>query len=341
MNRQHRLRAPHQTQGHSSIEVLESRIAPATFVVLNLNDSGAGSLRDAIDQANTLGGPDTIVFHAGLHGTIALSSGQLRITDEVTIDGPGGNKIILDGLNQSRVFLIDDGTSTDRPATLSGLTIIDGNSTGDTAFTPAGGGIVSTESLTLKNCVISGNTSVTNTVDGNGGGVAVFSENASVNIVDSQITNNVGDTGGGLYLYAGKSITINGSKILNNHGRGFGGGGASVQSYVTVSSDIVVENTLFQGNTSETSGGGLSATHNQGGLTISGCKVIDNTAISSVGGGMAIVANGNVVVEKSSVTNNRSIDDGGGLFCSGSAPIEIVSSKVTGNQLSDAGQECY
>jgi hypothetical protein len=47
-------------------ELLEFRIAPATFIVTSLADAGPGSLRDANDQA----GADVIVFERGLTGTI-------------------------------------------------------------------------------------------------------------------------------------------------------------------------------------------------------------------------------------------------------------------------------
>ncbi|MFK7966563.1 MAG: LamG-like jellyroll fold domain-containing protein, partial [Burkholderiaceae bacterium] len=61
----------------------------ATFTVTNTNDSGAGSLRDAITQANAASGADTIEFNISgtkLH-TISLASALPTISDQLAIDG--------------------------------------------------------------------------------------------------------------------------------------------------------------------------------------------------------------------------------------------------------------
>src|SRR5262245_35159831 len=52
--------------------VLEDRTLLSTFTVLNLNDSGLGSLRQAIFAANLLPGADVIQFRPGLSGVMAL-----------------------------------------------------------------------------------------------------------------------------------------------------------------------------------------------------------------------------------------------------------------------------
>lgn len=67
-------------------ELLESRETPATLMVSTLADAGTGSLRQAILDANSMSGADTIDFSVA--GTIALTSAALpAITDTVTIDG--------------------------------------------------------------------------------------------------------------------------------------------------------------------------------------------------------------------------------------------------------------
>src|SRR3954467_8100502 len=77
----------------SVIEILESRIAPATFTVVNGNDSGVGSLRDAIVGANTAAGEGTISM---TNLFVALTSPLPAITDKVQILAPDST---IDGLN--------------------------------------------------------------------------------------------------------------------------------------------------------------------------------------------------------------------------------------------------
>src|SRR5262245_9416613 len=84
------------------LEPLEDRMVPTTtFTVLNNFDSGAGSLRQAIVDANTAAGTDTIDFAPSVH-KITLTSGELAITDSLNILGPGAHKLTLSGNDASR-----------------------------------------------------------------------------------------------------------------------------------------------------------------------------------------------------------------------------------------------
>ena len=71
------------------VETLEDRLAPATFTVTSTANGGAGSLRDAITQANASPGADDIEFNIAGTGvkTIALNAALPQITEQLTIDG--------------------------------------------------------------------------------------------------------------------------------------------------------------------------------------------------------------------------------------------------------------
>ena len=102
--------------------VLASPAQAAPFSVTNTNDSGEGSLRQAISDANASAGEDTINFDPSLSGqTITLSSQQLTIADSagLTIDGGSAN-ITVSGNNALRVF---DVLFVDAKLTLNNLTV--------------------------------------------------------------------------------------------------------------------------------------------------------------------------------------------------------------------------
>ncbi len=117
----------------------------AIFTVTNSDDSGSGSLRQAILEANATPSADTIDFDAGLNGqTITLTSGELQITDDLTINGLGADELTVSGNNASRVFNVFDGDFDNLiDVVIDGLTISDAN------FSSDGGGIANSENLTL------------------------------------------------------------------------------------------------------------------------------------------------------------------------------------------------
>jgi hypothetical protein len=100
--------------------VLEDRTLPSTLTVLTNADSGDGSLRAGIADAQS---GDQIVFDPSLQGqTITLTSGELAITKSLDIEGLGADQLAISGNHASRIFDISGGVTV----TLAGLTITDG-----------------------------------------------------------------------------------------------------------------------------------------------------------------------------------------------------------------------
>src|SRR4029453_13433713 len=123
--------------------------AAATITVTNQNDSGVGSLRQAIIAASP---GDTINFAPSVR-TISLLTGELVIDKNLTITGPGANRLTVHvetGVARARVFKISSNTVT---VSISGITI----SNGWAVDGPGGGGILSAGVLTLTDCTISDN----------------------------------------------------------------------------------------------------------------------------------------------------------------------------------------
>ena len=90
----------------------------STITVTNINDSGAGSLRQAIADAH-----DGDTVNLGVTGAITLSTGELLVDKSITIQGPGSGNLTIDCNGVSRGFYVSSGVT----ATIAGLTITNGN----------------------------------------------------------------------------------------------------------------------------------------------------------------------------------------------------------------------
>jgi len=199
----------------------------ATITVTNTNDSGPGSLRQALANANN---GDTINF--AVTGTISLTSGELVIGKNVTIAGPGANRLSIGSVQEfgpPYTFHVVSG----KTVTISGLTI-----------TGHGGGILNDEAiLTVSNCVVSGAAQQAGLLNS---GVVV-----SVTIINSLFS----DNGEGIYNNSGGSgagnctacTTIANSVVTGNT---FGVYTSNLASTVTVLNSRFTGNAVDAINTS-------------------------------------------------------------------------------------------
>ena len=155
-------------------------LAVATHIVTKTADTNDGvcnadcSLREAIAAA---GPGDTIQF--AVTGTITLMLGQLQISQDLTITGPGAALLAISGNHASQVFVISGGT-----VHLDGLTIQDG-----LASFASGGGVLNNGTTHITDSVVTNNSAP----GGFGGGIC---NNGTMTIDHSTISDNHADGAG-------------------------------------------------------------------------------------------------------------------------------------------------
>ena len=267
----------------------------ATITVTTTADSGPGSLRQAI-QAAAPG--DTINF--SVTGAITLTSGELFITKNLNIHGPGATSLAISGDDASRVVRVGPGTTV----TITDITIRNGYTYAgagienngalmlinvavrDNNSESSGGGILNYGPLNLTNVTISGNTASGAHPLG-GGGIAHFGGAATLNNVtisgNSAInTGGVGNgsSGGGISVYNPATLNLNNVTIVNNLASasvadlGAGGGMDASQA-----DPVNFKNTLIAGNTSSGAGPDCAGT-----LTSQGYNLVQDTAGCTIAG---------------------------------------------------------
>ncbi|MDZ7965331.1 MAG: Calx-beta domain-containing protein [Nostoc sp. DedSLP03] len=286
-----------------AIDDVSVKVDGTTYIVTNTNDSGAGSLRQAIINANNDPGIETILFDTtGIFGDatpdiITLTSGELNVTGGVIIQGTGANKLTISGNNTSRIFNATASLSIDGVNITGGngangggiystssVIVSNSNFSGNTAST-SGGGIYSTSSVTVSNSTFSGNTANTN-----GGGI--YSNSAT--LTDSSIFGNIANLGGGIYS---SNATVSNSTLSGNTANSNGGG-------IFSSTSLTISNSTISSNTAKTYGGGIYTSN----ATVSNSTIFGNTADS----------------------DNNGQGDGGGIY-KFSGTVSISNSIIAGN----------
>ncbi|MEH1774304.1 DUF4347 domain-containing protein [Nostoc sp.] len=291
----------------------------ATFTVNNTQDADDGdtnngitTLREAINLANATTGDDAIAFGGIFSDTtpdiITLTSGQLTITDDVTILGTGASKLTVSGNNASRVFEI---SGFGRDVSIDGLKIANGNDSGilvdtntflslsnsnvsDNTSTSSGGGINNKGTLKLANTNVSGNTTISS-----GGAI---SNQGVLNLIKSSVSDNTAtSSGGGIYSEG----------VLN-----------------------LTESSVF-GNTATSSGGGI---YSEGDFKLTNSTVSNNTANNGAGinnGGTSFFSFGTSTLTNSTVSDNKALEDGGGI--SNLSNLNLINSTITNNTADSNG----
>ncbi len=317
--------------GGGAVVLTSGAASAASIIVTSAADGapvvdGACTLREAILSANTFAavggctagtaGPDTITFAASVTGTITLdmNEGELNITDDLTISGPGATKLTIDADQNGRIFRVSDPSQVE----ISGMSLMNG-------LEACSGGAIYTDSsgsLTLVGVWVHDNSVSGGECGAFGGGVASYG--ADVTVIDSTISGNTADEngqqsgrGGGIAVETGVTLRISNSTIsgnkVNTPGNGFEGspgegGGIFVQGSTLTLFDVTITNntaarggglavqtrssaqvgnTIIAGNTAvvgpDCAGGMSSTDHNLFGVLDADCPVTALTANNKTG----------------------------------------------------------
>ena len=224
----------------------------ATLTVTTISDSGDGSLRQTITDANP---GDAIIFDSSLNGqTITLASTPLTIAKDLTISGPGAATLTISGNGTIQPFLVNAGVNF----TLQNLTIANGaaanggalaaTATATTTITGCaftnnnatgnGGAINAAGIMTISDTLFSGDSAVQ--------GGAIFNNNATLTLTNITLNNNSAANGGGIYNTGGIATIVN-ATIAGNSATTQGGGIAIAGGTVNLKNNIVASNTSDSG----------------------------------------------------------------------------------------------
>lgn len=257
-------------RGGLRLDPLEDRLAPATLTVNTLNDAMLGSqlsLRDAVNAiqagtymgsamgqiSGTFGVNDTIIFQAGLNGTLSINAanGPFILGKDVTLfANPSLNAITINGQNTSAIFKVNATVE----ASVAGLTLHQGK---DLANQYGAISVLAGGELTVNNCTFTANVS-----GGANGGGAILNA-GTLTVTNSTFTTNSGLTGGAINNLAGATATVINSTLSANQATtasGMGGGIANAGS-LTILNTIVAQN-KSAGTAPDVSGSFSSAGHN-------------------------------------------------------------------------------
>jgi hypothetical protein len=270
---------------------LDTRLLLSTILVRNTSDNpnNTKSLRYAVEHAAS---GSTIKFAPNVTGTITLTNGQLDITKNLVIQGPGAGKLAISGNNATRIFAVESGVT----ATIRGLTITDGNESDD-----YGGGLYNRGKLKLKNCTFSNDKA-----DNYGGGV-YDAPGGTVSLTNCTFSNDTsaGD-GGGLAAYDG-TMNLTGCSINNSSAGGsyYGGG---VYNY---GGTVTLKNSTFTGDTAGEGGGGVST---EGNAYVTNCTFANDSCYEYYGEGGGLYNYNTVTLTKCTFTGDKRGGDGAGVY---------------------------
>jgi len=279
----------------------------ADFTVTSLDDSGAGTLRSALESASVNPGDDRILFQSGLSGTIHVATSLPEVNGSVEILGPGPENLKIDGGGTNHLLDVE-GVST-----VSGLTL--SNARNDI------------ECYTYEDYYYGDDYEYCYAASG---AALAVTNSGQVTVRDVDFTGNHGDeTGGPAILGVGQStnLTVEDSNFSGNQSDAVG-------AAILTQGGLKVTGSTFTGN-SATYGGAIqtiSYGEHAGAVTISGSTFTDNES-HGPGGAVSHWSRGSLTIEDSTFTSNRAFWAGGAVMVPWGRDVKISGSTFNGNSV--------
>ncbi|HET9908996.1 MAG TPA: right-handed parallel beta-helix repeat-containing protein [Anaerolineales bacterium] len=300
-------------------------VQAVTHTVININDSGPGSLRQAI--ANAAPG-DVISFDSSLAGQTIMLASQMNINKNLIIDGVGLNpRVEISGGNAVRIFLID-APSTIAP-TIRNVVLKEGKQTGS-SYTNFGGAMFvgNNTTLTLENVRITNNTAYS-------AGAIYISPYAIVNISNSEIIGNRSDVEAGAILVKSIGIlNLRGNVISNNVA-----GGAGTIYFSGATNTSLIENNLFENN-SAAAGGAIVGELGNARIEVRNNLFAGNHATTARAGAVYFSASTIptlIILENNTFYDNDAVGEGGGAYLGAAVDYYLVNNTFSNNAATMGG----
>lgn len=318
-----------------AVVILAPALAAATFNVTTNADSGAGSLRQAIIDANAAAGPHTIQFTGaiGSNRTVSLQSALPDITEEVTVIGLASNDVIVRRGTTTVHFRIFTATGN---LELRNLWVVNGSVQAAAGADAEGGAIHTAGDLTMESCVVSDAVaqggSATTGDGGSARGGAIFCggnlDLYDVAVVDSEAIggdtsdgagNGGNATGGG--VFAAADVIMRRSSIQNCAARG-GANSATPSSFgAAAGGALSADTSLLQDSMVDTCATEEDAAAGDGGqVALAGVSTIRRSSITG-GSGAALVLADDTLIENSTISGNTGLSVGGIIATAGTVTL--------------------
>jgi serine/threonine protein kinase len=274
--------------------------------VTTLVDGAPGSLRWAIENAPA---GSTITFAPDLRGSLMLTRGDLELTKNLRLRGPGADMLAISSGSQGYIVYVTQSASV----SITGLAFKDSIITNN-AFSF----ITNEGTLSLTNDIISGNKVYLSDINFSPRGGGGISNSGTLILANSTVSDNLTSSdsgGGGITNFNSGILTLTNSMVSGN-AASFGSGGGILNF-----GSLTLSNSTVSGNVAQHDGGGISDIDG-GSLTLTNSTVSGNTAQHD-GGGIyhldvffpleAALSSGSLALTNSTVSGNTAQNDGGGI----------------------------